>query len=298
MKNKVLITGGTGLLGKALVETLDSNHQIIATYAGNYQMNNTKNTSYKVLDVRDKDGYEKLFNEFNPDIVIHTASIGSPDYAEKYKDLTWEVNIKGLHNIIDLSEHIKSRFIFISSNGIYDGGNPPYKEDSKAEPINFYGYVKLWGEEIVKNAKTDFSIVRPILMYGWNYPFERQNIVTSLISKLKNKVKVYVYDDVFINPLFVNDCANAINEIISRNINDIYNIAGKEKMSIYKLVKEAAKIFECDTELVIPVKQGYFNELIRRPKDTTYDISKAEKRLGFTPKTVIEGLTLMKENNK
>lgn len=290
---KILITGGTGLLGKALVEKLQAVNEIVITYFGDYEF-----ADGAKLDVRDQAGYEKMFQQFRPEIVIHTASIGSPDFAEKIKELTWQINIRGTENIIALCEKFGSKLIFISSNGIYDGDHAPYGEDDLARPVNYYGETKLAGEKLVAKAKVPVAIVRPILMYGWHYPQERPNIVTTAIAKLGRGEVIRAYEDVFSNPLLSDSCAEAIAAIIDRKKYETFNLAGRDRVSIYQLVKTTAEVFGFDQALVEPVKQGYFNELVPRPKDTSYRTEKMEKILGVKPLSVKEGLTIMKEAQK
>ena len=292
---KILITGGTGLLGKALIETVDSNYEIVATYLSNYDVEDTHQVKYTKLDTRDKAGYEYLFREFKHKVVIHTVSIGSPDYAEKNKELTWEVNVGGTQNILFICERFNAKFIYISSNGIYDGNKAPYGEEDEAKPINYYGQTKLEGERIVQKAKIPYAIVRPILMYGWPHSFERGNIVTFALSNLEKCEVVNAYDDVYLNPLFNHSCAEAIWKIIEEEKYDVFNIAGAERVTIYKLIQEVAYAFKLNLDLIKPVQQGFFNELVKRPGDTSYKTEKMEKELGIKPLSLKEGLSIMRE---
>jgi len=73
----------------------------------------------------------------------------------------------------------------------------------------------------------------------------------------------------------------------------VFNIAGAERVSIYELVKDAAQIFGLDDGLVKPVVQGYFDELVPRPKDTSFSTNKMETELMIRPLTVKEGLSIM-----
>jgi len=295
---KVLITGGTGLLGKALIETAPAKTDITSTYNGNYKMDNILNIRYMNMNVMDKNSYNNLFSTFKPSIVIHTASIGSPDFAEKNKEITWKINVGGTQSIIDLCKKYESKIIFISSNSIYNGNNAPYGEDDIPDPINYYGITKLEGEKITKKAGIPYSIVRPILMYGWNHPFERPNIITHALKKLEKNEKIDVYSDVYSNALYSVECARAIWKIIEKNKNSSFNIAGSQKASIYKLVLEAAITFGFDKKLVSPVKQGFFNEMVKRPIDTSYKTKKMNDELGIKPINLKKGLYLMKKNGE
>jgi len=295
---KVLITGGTGLLGKALLESCSSRIEIIATYFGNYCMQDNDQVKYVKLDIRDKNGYINLFKDYKPEMTVHTAGIGSPDFAEKNKELVSQINLGGTKSIIENCERFNSKFIFISSNGIYDGRNAPYAEEDKAEPVNYYGIIKLKGEEITKKATIPAIIVRPILMYGWHYLFERSNIMTQSISKLQKGEIVYAYDDVYVNPLLNINCAASIWKIVNENKIGDYNIGGADRVSIHQFVSKAAKIFNLNEALVVPVQQGFFNELVERPRDTSLKTAKMENELGIKPLTLDDGLIFVRETQK
>lgn len=284
------------MLGKALIETKECSSFIVATYQGNYKMNDTAQIKYVKRDIIDKDGYKKLFEEVKPEVVIHTASIGSPDYSEQHQEETWQVNVGGTINICELCNDFEASLVYISSNGIYDGNNAPYSEASEAIPINYYGKVKLEGENIVKIIKKPCAIVRPILMYGWNYPHERQNIITIALSKLQRGEDMYAYEDVFSNPLLATGCAQAIWTIIMKEEYDVYNIAGKDVVSIYEFVCKAAEIFGLNKNLIKPVTQGFFNELVKRPSNTSYRTDKMEAKLELKPLSLFEGLQIMKND--
>ncbi|MFA5148600.1 MAG: NAD(P)-dependent oxidoreductase [Candidatus Omnitrophota bacterium] len=294
-KMRILITGGTGLLGKALIEEGGRSREITATYIGNYDIADPGGVKYRKLDLKDTEGYGRLFRESKPEVVIHTAGLGSPDYVEKNREESWQVNVKGTQDIVDLCEEYGSKFIYISSNGIYDGGHAPYSEGSEALPINYYGVLKLEGEQATRKAAVPYAIVRPILMYGWNHPFERGNIVTIALSKLKKGEEFSAYDDVYSTPLYVKSCAGAIWKIIDTGKYDVFNIGGAERVSVYGLIVKAAEVFGYDTALVKPVKQGHFNEFTKRPVDTSFNTDKMRKALGIEPLSVGEGMRKMKE---
>ena len=145
-------------------------HDIVATYIGEYEMTDQYSVSYMKIDIQDLDSYDRLFKEVKPNVVIHTASIGSPDYAEKNKEITRRINVSGTETIIALCKKYDSKFVYISSNGIYDGNHSPYSEDDEIRPINFYGMVKLEGEAVTLASDVTSAIIRPNIMYGWHHP--------------------------------------------------------------------------------------------------------------------------------
>ena len=285
-------------MGKSLIQKCKFRHDVTATYYGDYNVVNTDHMNYFKVDVRDYSGNNEIFEKFRPDVVIHTASIGSPDFAEKNKDLTWQINVDGTKTILSLCEQYDCKFIYISSNGIYDGEHAPYSENDNANPINYYGMVKLEGEKETLMSGITSAIVRPILLYGWNHPFERPNIVTMTLDKLSRGEKIMAYEDVIINPLYVEDCSEGILRIIENDRYETFNFAGKDRTSIYGLLIKAAEVFGLNKDLIKPVRQGFFNELVKRPKDTSYVTDKMEQELALKPSGIEEGLILMKRQCK
>jgi dTDP-4-dehydrorhamnose reductase len=295
---KILITGGSGLLGKSLIETRKHGCEIVATYIGNYTMQDVDSIRYEKLDIRNKEDHDRLFKEFKPDVAIHTAGVGSPDYAEQHREESHNINIGGARNILSCCEKHDSKLIFISSNGIYDGEKAPYSEEDRAKPINYYGEIKLKTEEMIMDAGITHAIIRPILMYGWNHPFERSNIATYCLARMTEGEKVSVYEDVFLTPLFSHSCAKAIWKVIEEDKYDIFNIAGAERSSIYQMIRKMADIFGLNSELIEPVRQGHFNELVKRPRDTSFRTTKMRDVLGIEPISLYEGFTAMKDCRK
>jgi len=290
---KILITGGTGLLGKYLIQGKGPENEILATYLGDYDMPDQKGVKYLKVDITDQVAQNKIFENFKPDVVIHTAAIGSPDFAEKHRDLTWNTNIGGTRNLLTGSETCGAAFIYVSSNGIYDGDNAPYSEESVPVPVNIYGEIKLEAEQLVKRSSLKTAIVRPILMYGWNHSFERQNIVTLAIAKLTRGEEMSVYDDVYCNPLYSRSCATAIWAIIMQDKYETYNIAGANRVSVFDLVKETARTFKLNEALIHSAQQGCLNGLVKRPRDTTFVTDKMVRRLGCAPLGLAAGLVDM-----
>jgi len=285
-------------LGRALIAGLTRDYEITAVYLGNYWVEDTARVRYKKLDIRDKRGQSALFKDFRPEVVIHAAGVGSPDFAQANKEFTRQVNVLGTQNIVSCCKKFQAKFIYISSNAVYDGEKAPYGESDPAKPINYYGRIKLEGEKITRDSGIIYAIVRPIMMYGWNYPFERINIATIALEKLKKHQPFFAYDDVFCNPLSVEFCARAILRMIQKSIYDVFNIGGKDTVSVYEFTRTLCEVFGLDSSLVKPVQQGFFKGLVKRPKDTSYNTAKMEKILGMPPLVLREGLELMREARK
>lgn len=294
MIKRVLITGGSGLLGQALLKTAPEGTTIFGTYLPARPPAAAMPCTFFPLDVRDPKQVAGVFEESKPEVVIHTASVGSVDYAEHHRQESWEVNVAGTRNVGEMCLRRGAKLIFISSNAVFDGRNPLYAEDAPVNPINYYGQLKVEGERWVQSSGLDFAIIRPILMYGWHLTTERGNWVTTWIRALSQGSRVKVVDDVESKPLYSQNCAEAIWSVVTQNKTGIYHVAGADHITLCQFALKTAEVFGLDSSLIDPVPSSFFPEIAPRPRDTSFDTTKMERALGIKPVGVLEGLARMK----
>jgi len=294
----VLITGGTGLLGMGLLETIPEGYKVIPSYKSDFILGVYDGFNFHKFDITKKNEVSNAFDKIKPSCVIHAASIANVDYCERNKNETYLVNVEGTKNILSLCKEYETKLIFTSSNAVFDGGSSPYLEESETSPVNYYGETKSIAEKLVKDADSDYVVARLILMYGWNHPNERKNPVTWLLEKLQAHENLKMVNDTYTNPLFNIQAAKAIWQIIKRDKSGIYNIAGKDRVNRYEFAVRTAEVFGLDAKLIEPVTSDYFSGIAKRMPDTTYNTKKMECDLGILPMSLDEGLSFMKEHQK
>ncbi len=280
---KVLITGATGLLGKHL-------YDLIPDAAGTWLTNSNFFVSLYHLDITDFNQANYVINLVKPDVIIHTAGIGDVEQAEKYYVRTAEVNIKATAGLHKLAQEYDAQFVYISSNAVYDGSNPPYNEQSERNPINRYGSVKKQAENVVM-AGRNWLIIRPFMLYGHPYPQGRLNMYNVIFKRLLDGLDMKLVDDIYWQPTSVIDAAEIIWQLIQQSKTEqIYNIAPNEKpMTLYKFGQKIAKTFGFDVDLLSPVDSDAFPSIAPRPVNTQYDVSKLEA-MGIKMLKVNKGL--------
>jgi dTDP-4-dehydrorhamnose reductase len=295
---KVLVTGGSGIVGRYLLRQITGQVEAVATYFKNRDFQRIQDVEYYHLDVTVEKDVVDFFKAEQPDVIVHTASVGSVDFSHKHRDRARFVNVGGTRNVAEGAKVCNAKFIFISSNAVFDGENSPYKEEDPLKPINYYGRLKVEGEQIVAASGLEYAIARLILIYGWNYPNERPNPVTWLLSRLKHRQEVKIVADVYCNPLLAGNCAAAICSLILNGRNGIYHIGGRDRVSRFDFAVCAAKAFNLDYKLITPVPSSYFKNIAPRPKDTTYLTKKMEEELRVRPIGIREGLDTMKSEKE
>jgi dTDP-4-dehydrorhamnose reductase len=294
---KVLITGSTGLLGTHLIKQVPRGIEVFGTVHDYKKTVKHPQVSYRNIELKDSDSVAKVFKKVKPDIVIHTAAHTSVDFCENNQEETHKTNIEGLQNILTEAKKYNSKIIFCSTNMSYDGNEPPYSEESVQNPGSYYGKTKVQGEELIINSGVEYTIVRLMTMYGWNWQPARKNMITMSIDKLSNQQQLWMTNDVFNNLLYVGQAADFFWKIVKKpkvTKNQKFNIAGAECTNRYVAVMELCKIFKLDDTLVTEVSSDYFkgSEVPRSP-NTCFDTAKAQNVLLFKPFTLRQGLKAM-----
>lgn len=289
---RVLITGGTGLLGKTLLEIAPADVDVFAIAHQNRPPVEWS-TLFVSLDIRDEKSLVSLFDELRPEVVIHTASIGSVDEAERNPSAVRQVNVEGTQSIVRACDRCGAFLVHISSNAVFDGQKPPYAEDAPLGAVNRYGALKIEAENCVRQLGPSL-IFRPILMYGWPLPGGRDNVVIRWLADLEKGQAVEVADDVVSMPLWVLDCANAVWRAVARRKTGTYHVAGADRVSLAAFARTIARVFGCEERLVVPVPSAHFAMLAPRPRDTSFVTTKMERELGIRPVGIVEGLMRMK----
>ena len=291
---RVLITGGTGLLGKALLETAPNGWEVFATSHRNSPPEIWKDR-FSSLDVLDETAVERLGRELRPQLVIHTASIGSVDEAEREPERVAEVNVGGTQAVGRMCAHVGALLVFVSSNAVFDGSQPPYPEEAPVRSVNRYGAIKIAAEAWVRASGLAHVIIRPILMYGWPCPGGRGNVVTRWLDRLERGHPVEVDEEIVAQPLLAANCAQGIWSAVAGPRSGTFHLAGADRLSLVEFARETARVFGCDERLVTPASCDRLARFAPRPRDTSFVTTRMEHELGVRPLGVQEGLTLMQQ---
>lgn len=294
---KVLITGSNGLLGQKLSDlylTLPDIH-FLATGTGTNRHPAGDKVPYKTLDIRDADAVMKLFTEFRPDCVIHTAAMTNVDQCESEKEACWALNVHAVSGIIDACNAVNAHLIHLSTDFIFDGKAGPYNEEALPNPISYYGESKLAGEKLVQEKAKNWAIVRTVLVYGIVNDMSRSNIVLWAKGALESGKAISVVTDQFRSPTLAEDLAMGCRLIEKQEAKGIFHISGKDFMSVYELVERVAKFWDLPMDNVSPSDSSGINQAAKRPPITGFIIDKAVRELGYAPHSFEEGMAVLKD---
>jgi len=296
-KKKILLIGATSLLGKAVVDLLHDTYEIFGTYSQTQlAFFPYKKIKQLRLDITKPHQLIKIFHSHKYNVVLHTASIGNIECCEQNKKRAKAVNFTATKHIVALTKQIGAKLIFISSSAVFAGVNAPYFEDSKREPINFYGKMKQLSEDVVLKEKRN-TVVRISMMYGWNNPSERSNTVTWVIESIKNDKCITLANDRFTNPVWNHEVAKSVKSVIEKNLCGCVHVAGLNTLSRYEIAQAVCKEFELNQKYIKGEQYAHLHQVSRHGLQETLDTSNMVKKIHQIPLSFEKGLRKMREES-
>ena len=276
---KIAISGSSGLVGSRVVELLQDKFEFIPL-------------QQKETDITNKNQVYQFFNDNHFDFFLHFAAYTNVDQAEKEKKKAWQVNVEGTKNLFEASEDKKVKFIYISTDFVFDGKKPPFFEDSKPHPISYYGLTKYEGEKIINSQG---MIVR--IAYPYRSWFDKKkDFIRFLIGLLKENQKLTMVKDALITPTFIDDIAYGLEYLIENYSPEIFHLVGSQTLSPLKAGTLIAKVFNFPTHLIQQISYNdYFKNKAKRPQ---FSEIKSKKNYFYSMKSFEEGLATIKKQLK
>jgi nucleoside-diphosphate-sugar epimerase len=303
---KILVTGGLGFIGHNVVALLEQQgHELaIMDNETNYGIVPQDELAYLIQERRHKimtnsiylcdisDPFASLvFEQFNPDIVIHLASFPRQKVVNSNPTLGSRAMSEGLLNLLELSvKHHVKKFVYISSSMVYGNFNDQYhngiEENHETKPIGQYGIMKLAGEWLVKDYQRrhnmSYTIVRPSAVYG---PYDVEDRVVSkfLLTAMRGGVIQVNGGNEALDFTFVSDAAEGIaSASVSEYTDNItYNITRGQSRTLLEAAKLAVEIVGQGTIQVNEPDNNF-------PSRGQLNITRAYNDFGFTPEVNIE----------
>lgn len=290
-----MVTGSNGLLGQKLIHALvdRADVELIATARGQNRLQAQAGYTYFPLDVCDQSQVLELCLAEKPNVIIHTAAMTQVDDCEDQQEACWTLNVSAVDYLVQACDAINAHLVHLSTDFIFDGAAGPYDELAAANPLSFYGKSKLAAEKLLLDSSISYSIIRTVLVYGVAEDMSRSNIVLWAKSALEKGQPLRIVSDQFRTPTLAEDLATGCILAATNRAQGIFNISGKDQMSVLELVKRVAAYFSLPTDQISEVSTDELNQKARRPKITGFVLDKARRELGYEPHSFEEGIALV-----
>ena len=317
---KVLVTGGAGFIGSAVIRHIIKNTQDEVlnidklTYAGNLEslkeIDQNLRYTFKQIDICDHEALSLIFDEFKPDVVMHLAAESHVDRSIDGPAAFIQTNIVGTYTLLeaarkywmslDVEAQQNFRFHHISTDEVYgdlEGTTDLFTETTSYAPSSPYSASKASSDHLVRAWHRTYGL--PVIVtncsnnYG-PYHFPEKLIPLVILNALDAKpLPVYGNGQQIRDWLFVEDHARALYKVVTEGVvGEIYNIGGHNEKQNIEVVKTICKILD---ELKPQANGKTYESLITFVKDRpghdlryAIDATKIQNELGWTPTETFE----------
>lgn len=294
-----MVTGGAGFIGSNYLnrcvpfypETLFVNVDMM-TYAANpdnLAVSQLPNYVFEKVDIRDEEALERIFLKYRPSGVIHFAAESHVDHSIKNPHIFIDTNIRGTHNLLNLSRiHGVQRFHQVSTDEVYgslQSDDPAFTEQTSLSPNNPYSASKASADLLVRSYHKTFGLDTVITRCSNNYGPHQDDtkLIPLFIKKLiaGEKVPLYGKGDNVRDWLYVGDHVEAIDVVFNNGkAGEIYNIGGGEEMKNIDIVKNLLELTGRDESMI-----EYVTDRLGHDFRYAIDAAKIKAELGWEAKT-------------
>ncbi|MCF6439053.1 dTDP-glucose 4,6-dehydratase [Pseudoalteromonas luteoviolacea] len=322
MKRRILLTGGAGFIGSAVVRHIinDTQDSVInvdkLTYAGNLDsvidVSESERYQFEQVDICDRAELNKLFERHRPTAVMHLAAESHVDRSIDGPSEFIQTNIIGTYNLLEAAkayyltlspqEQSEFRFHHISTDEVYgdlEGTDALFTEDTSYAPSSPYSASKASSDHLVRAWQRTYGLPTVITNCSNNYGpyhFPEKLIPHMILNALDGKaLPVYGNGQQIRDWLYVEDHARALYEVVTQGVvGETYNIGGHNEKANLDVVHYICELLE---EFVPSKPDGVTNykDLITFVKDRpghdvryAIDASKIDRELGWTPAETFE----------
>ncbi len=268
---KICILGSEGMLGKELVNNFIYKYKVLGI---DKIITKNEKIQFYCLDLLKFEQLEKIFQIEKPDVIINVVAIVNLDICERNFELAKKLHWDLSRFISDYCQKTECKYIYISTDSIFDGKIGNYKECDLPNPINNYAKTKYLGEQ--EALKTPNSIIVRTNIYG--YSNNQNSLLKWGYDSLKNGIKIKGFTNVIFNPVSVKQLSDAIDILLKKEFKGIINIGSNLNLSKYEFLMIIEKFLQLEQR----VEKSELNDnysFLKRPKITTLNTEKMKEIL-------------------
>jgi dTDP-4-dehydrorhamnose reductase len=220
---KLLITGGSGYLGRHLTARAIDSFHVLSTYSAHADQ--IKAGQAYPLNLTDREQVLGLIADLKPQAIIHTAALNPGRGTDQEMS---QVNALGSRYVAEAAMLIGARLVHVSSDVVHSGKNAPYADEAPPTPINGYGRSKAQAEAAVAEIDPTAAIVRTSLIYGL---VEMDRGTAGFVKRLHSGQPLILFSDVIRQPVWVETLAEALLKLVELDYAGTLNVVGSQALT-------------------------------------------------------------------
>lgn len=282
MIHRLLITGGSGFVGKNLTDFFSGRYRVIATYLTHPDIASC-DESFE-LDITDAEQVHSVLRRAKPEVLIHVAGNKDVRFCEDNPDEAHRVNAIGTQNVAAACRELKARMIYLSTDLVFECTRGNYAEDEVPNTNLVYGKSKLDGERLAVQELDNVAICRSAGIYGPASP-----LLKWLETKIAASQTVEAFRDVFNSPTYSENLGEMLDVIVHQRLSGVFHTAGRERVNRFDFFRAYASTFGLDASLITPsLMRDGGNQLLLRP-DSSLSVQQTAAKLGVVFNSISEG---------
>lgn len=290
---RVLLTGATGFIGRRALRDLARHYHVIATHHGG--LDGSPHITPVVWEAT-KGAPEALLALFEPAAVIHLMALSRTEACSRDPERAVLLNLEVTQRLAQAAKFRGTRFIFTSTDLVFDGRKGGYTESDPASPVSTYARTKAEAERslaaIFQDRPDLLTIFRLGLSYGWG-DGGHTGPAGWILDNLKQGKPVDLFHDEFRSPLYQGDASRAILDAIAQGRAGLFHLGGAERMDRLTLGIKLAERFGLDKSLIRSRSVRNYPGPEPRSPDCSMSSEKFAATFGWRPCGVDEGLRRM-----
>lgn len=292
MTKNILITGISGMLGKAVYRHYNKieGYKICGVSRnGDFVLPNVEMLYGNLAS----EEFLKSISPISFEAIIHCSAEVNVNLCETDKYLAFESNVKATKNLFSILK--SKKYIYISTDAVFDGQQGSYSETSQVKTLNYYAETKLLGENEVKEMVENHYILRTNI-YGFSNPMKK-SLFEWAYSELGQHKGINGFSNMYFNPMYVGQLAKCIAGFVSNKIPfGTYNVAADEKISKYEFLLKIATAFEFPRNAISEVTFNQNDFAPPRALNTTLDNSKIKSVFSDFDFSIDTGFSMLKND--
>ncbi len=307
MNKRILVTGGAGFIGSALIKELQKYQYEIFVFDnlsfGNRDFINIDDDHFFKEDIRDLASVQSVFKQVQPDWLIHLAAIHFIPYCNAHPYESADINIRGTMNILNTAfktDSIQKAF-FASTAAVYPIYDEAIKEDDPVEPLDIYGLTKLTGEHLCRefHLKSGIPTVICRLFNAFGPNETNPHLIPEIQTQINEGKRAINLGNLTPKRDFIHtyDMARAIRMLMEKEdiTFDIFNLGRGIEYSVTEIVEAFEQQLNENIQIEVELARVRKTERLH----LLADISKLKKATGWTPEwSINEGIKTLIESDR
>lgn len=275
-EKKLLITGGSGFLGSRIAACYQKTFSVIKP-------------GHDEMDITDQSSVERLFSQYQPDVVIHCAAVSDTGACEREPEYSERINVFGSENIAKAAAETGAKLLLCSSDQVYFGcrGMRGHREEEEVHPAGVYGRQKLEAEKRCLAIAPDSVALRLSWMYDpiSVHNGEHGDLIRTILKARKEGTKLTFPVHDLRGITYVSEVVHNLEKAMALP-GGVYNFGSENGYSTYETLLHVFRRLGWGTERLYKNEEAFRDN----PRNISMDTEKIRK-LGINFSATAEGMT-------